>query len=328
MAALGDDRKTHQHRKQSLFQAIDSDGSGQIDKNEFGKLYDVIKAEAQQELAKEAALENKAKKSERRTKMFACVSAILLAFLGISVVANFAVSYVAANMMKDTFVDPKDAQGAISKTSTGGVVATGKVYNNMNVQDMPKRVDGKIPVAFYDNLKMVAFQDFDGKAKALKITGWKWFSDDTMVLEAGSKGELLIMTGGVLHVRPTGKIKWANIKSTLTLTNINASQAWEAQAQSKCQSLACPLSMCSAYTSEFLGGLYSVKCDDIQRWKYDEDLGNPQARRKLIAPVVIAMWAIRAAPVVAEIVGGLVGPPTLGSSMVGAAATAVGLFIN
>lgn len=324
METTDDGRKTYQHRKQSLFGQIDSDGSGQIDKAEFGKLYDLIKIEAEQELAKEAALEKKAQKSERKVKMFACIAASLLVLLGISVAANFATSYMAADLMKDTMVDPKSPQGAITKDRDGHVVASGKTAHNMNLVDMPKLIDGKLPVSFYDNLKMVSFQGFDGKMQGLKITGWKWFSEADMVLEAGSKGEILITSGAAVHVYPTGKIKWA--ADGVTLININASTAWEAEAKASCENVGCPLSECSVYTSEFMGGLYSVKCDDIERWKYTHELAKPAARRKLIAPAVV-MLAIRAAPVICEVAAGLLGPPTASSSVAGAVATVVGMIV-
>ena len=60
------ERKTHNlfanqgTRKQSLFAAVDTDNSGQIDKAEFGKLYDLIKLEVNAELAKEAELKKDA----------------------------------------------------------------------------------------------------------------------------------------------------------------------------------------------------------------------------------------------------------------------------
>lgn len=99
-----DGRKTYQHRSQSLFKAVDTDGSGQIDKAEFGKLYDLIKVECEAELAKEAQLEKDAKRSKRQMKMAFCVAGLMFAALLIVISAMAGVTYALIEGTKETHV--------------------------------------------------------------------------------------------------------------------------------------------------------------------------------------------------------------------------------
>jgi len=308
MANMDDGRKTYMHRKQSLFNQIDSDSSGQIDKNEFGKLYDLIKIEAEQELAKEAALEAKATKSARKTKMALCVAGVLLAFLGISVAANCAVVYLVTDTLKDTAV--KD--DAIMRTRTGAAVASGKLVNNLEMKDMPKKINGAIPVSFYNEIKMISFTHIHtGTLTGMKITGWKWFAESTMVLESGPDAAMLIHNENTFHVVAEGTIKW---NGTGVATFNNASTAWEPTARAWCVANQCPSTDCVARTSEALGdGIYAMECDGVRRYKFSDDLHLEAKRRKLAAPLVF--MAIRAAVVLCELGMAAAGPP-------GAAATA------
>ena len=88
------ERKTHNlfaaqgTRKQSLFAAVDTDQSGQIDANEFGKLYDLIKLEVNAELAKEAELKKDATRSKRQLKMVGVLALSLLVTLTASVLST------------------------------------------------------------------------------------------------------------------------------------------------------------------------------------------------------------------------------------------------
>jgi len=91
-----------QHRSMSLFKMVDEDGSGQIDKSEFGKLYDAIKAEVNQEYAKERDLERKALRSSRQVKVVSLVAVFLFAVVAVSVAANAALTFLVVDKAKTT----------------------------------------------------------------------------------------------------------------------------------------------------------------------------------------------------------------------------------
>ena len=80
--------------RNSLFDMVDTDASGAIDKEEFAKLYDEIKKETMMELARQHELEVKTMATKRRLKLTACLGAIMAVALAISVAANFAVTQV------------------------------------------------------------------------------------------------------------------------------------------------------------------------------------------------------------------------------------------
>ena len=172
MATLGekvgeDGRKTYQHRSGSLFQAVDSDGSGQIDKEEFGKLYDLIKVEVQAELDKEAALEKSAAKAKRMTKMMGMLTAVLLGVLALSVAANFAVMYTVADQMKDTKVDANDQ--ALT-TRSGKAVGTGQMQEKVdNMLELP----GLNSAYYYNGIKHLTLTN-GGEQKGYQISSWTW----------------------------------------------------------------------------------------------------------------------------------------------------------
>merc|ERR1719316_401669 len=80
-------------RKESLFNLVDTDGSGSIDAQEFAVLYDAIKKDLAEELEKEAELQKQASSARRRFKMLLLFVAVLVSFLAASVAANFAVIF-------------------------------------------------------------------------------------------------------------------------------------------------------------------------------------------------------------------------------------------
>ena len=80
-------------RKHSLFQMVDTDHSGQIDESEFGDLYELIRKQTEDDIAKQMTADRKVQVSKRRTKLFACFGLVMALFLGLSVAANFVGTY-------------------------------------------------------------------------------------------------------------------------------------------------------------------------------------------------------------------------------------------
>ena len=56
-------------RKESVFDMVDQDHSGSITQEEFGRLYDVVKQEAMEEIEKEKVLEKTVAEKERKLKL-------------------------------------------------------------------------------------------------------------------------------------------------------------------------------------------------------------------------------------------------------------------
>merc|ERR1719265_2957042 len=69
--------KTHELRKDSLFNMVDETKTGTIDKSEFGNLFDVIRAEAEAENVEKLAMAKKQQATARKTKLFGCVAACM-----------------------------------------------------------------------------------------------------------------------------------------------------------------------------------------------------------------------------------------------------------
>ena len=72
-----------------LFDLVDGDGSGTIDKFEFAKLYASIRTQIFEEHEKEQKLAQEGQAAKKRLKILGFVSACLFLFLGLSVAANF-----------------------------------------------------------------------------------------------------------------------------------------------------------------------------------------------------------------------------------------------
>ena len=81
-------------RKKSLFAMADADKSGYIDEAEFGELYEVVKQKAEEDVFRKVTAEKKAVGLKRKMRLFACFGMAMAVFLGLSVAANFAVTFV------------------------------------------------------------------------------------------------------------------------------------------------------------------------------------------------------------------------------------------
>jgi len=98
------ERKTHsyEHRKESLFAMVDTDGSGTIDQTEFDQLYEVIKNETHEELQREELLRVRLQKTKRRMHVFIYAISFLSLFVAIILAGNAALVYMLLDVVKDT----------------------------------------------------------------------------------------------------------------------------------------------------------------------------------------------------------------------------------
>ena len=98
-----DDRKTMSDEGvQRIFDLADSDYDGVISRDEFKRLYAVIKGEVTSEHLKEAALENKAEKSKRRVRLLGCVTGALVLLVGVLLGGNTVLMYTLLEATKET----------------------------------------------------------------------------------------------------------------------------------------------------------------------------------------------------------------------------------
>ena len=74
-----------------IFDLLDRDGNGSIDRLEFDRMYKTMKHRLVHGHETEKALELKAARANRRFKLAAVLGCVLFAFLGLSVGCNFAV---------------------------------------------------------------------------------------------------------------------------------------------------------------------------------------------------------------------------------------------
>jgi len=269
----GDDKE---RRATTLFKAADLDGSGQIDRTEFGKLYDVIKIEVEQELAKEQALENKVRKGKRNTRMAMMVSAVLLAFLGVSVGANCAVMWVVVNNLKDT-----EVQGALMTDRKGEAVATGAAMDASKLTDLPamKRPD------VYDNVQKIPM---NGKSSA--VASWMWINEKQMVFSLSDGSDVIISDEFVLEAYSSGVVLFDSTGQAISAGNVSTALAPEAKTW--CEELGCPYEKCSVESASVTGQpgfrfKRSLTCNGVKLadYKYDKDffadLASVAGRRKL-----------------------------------------------
>ena len=81
-------------RRKSLFRVIDEDGSGAISQEEFDKLYDVMREQAEKDVSERVFLARKVTTGKRNLKVAGCIGLVMVLFLAMSVAANFFVTFV------------------------------------------------------------------------------------------------------------------------------------------------------------------------------------------------------------------------------------------
>jgi hypothetical protein len=85
-----------------LFDLVDTDTSGQISKDEFAKMYNIIRSHIETEHKHEKDEHEKTLRAQKRTRFMGMVSLVLVIFLGISIAGNAATSYAVGEALKDT----------------------------------------------------------------------------------------------------------------------------------------------------------------------------------------------------------------------------------
>lgn len=89
-------------RRDSLFATVDKDGSGTIDRAEFGQLYDVVKEQAEKDALDKVTAERSATTNKRRFKLMTCIALCIFTLLGLSMAGNFVMMSYVVESSKDT----------------------------------------------------------------------------------------------------------------------------------------------------------------------------------------------------------------------------------
>jgi len=271
--------------KTNLFDAVDKDASGMIDKKEFGQLYDMIKKEMEEEVAKEQALESGIRKSKKYNKMLGVISATLLATLAMSVAANCAVFYVVSNALKDT-----EIHGAEMTTRDNQTVATGQAVTDTQLTELPAMADP----AVYNGMNFVTLNDGATGQMSARISSWKWKSPQSMYISLDDGSDVLIHQNNVYHVTTNGVVSFDAAGSPHPAVNVGS--ALVTAATTKCAEIGCAASQCVVSTSEM--GLSSATCSGHELWNYkNDDVAALHARKMpfpAIAAGVVARVVVRA----------------------------------
>ena len=134
---------------------VDSDGSGVIDRKEFGILYNVIKAELKEEHEKEMALELRVLRQKRRIKVVGVFVVVLVMFLGLSVATNaIAMSYLIA-ASKDT----SEVGGFLVAKGTNTTIAVASADLQIGSESMLMTKDGDFDLQVDQAMHSTGFQD-------------------------------------------------------------------------------------------------------------------------------------------------------------------------
>jgi hypothetical protein len=257
-------RKTYQHRANSLFEAVDTDGSGTIDRGEFEKLYNQAKQEALEELAKEQELERKVTGAKRRVKIVGCVSVALLGMLAVSVIANCVGMYLISDSMKDTSM----TDGAMTDRSTGASVSTASEYQLTTVIDLPlvNNFDS------YNEIKKINYRQ-NGVTFGAGVKSYRWYSSARMIMSLDNGVDLDInrVANSTTVIKPVGSMIWDTTGTTATpLGDIDATTATAAAAACAEVDVKCPLAHCEVLYADKTF-FHSIQCNKNEIWNYKDD---------------------------------------------------------
>jgi len=139
-------RRTTDVRKESLFVAVNADGTGNITETQFSELYDEVVKEAKLEGVALAAAQLKVHVANRKNKRLCTFIFILLAVLALVLGSNFALSMVANTLSKELSSD--SGTGVLTDATTKKAILTGAFH-----------MKGKID------------KTFDSEEEVLKIPG-------------------------------------------------------------------------------------------------------------------------------------------------------------
>jgi len=118
---------------EEMFGLVDVDGSGEISKDEFAKLYRKIADTVRADVAKEQAIEGELKITKRRANMLMGIACALFLFLGISTAATGVVTFALLQATKEVKVGSDGSltnpDGSIVRTA-GAPLHASKVYPN------------------------------------------------------------------------------------------------------------------------------------------------------------------------------------------------------
>ena len=119
----------------TLFEQLDTTGDGQLNEEEFKKMYEVMKGHIKKEHIHEQEEKARLAASKRRTKFAVIAAAILSVFLGLSIAANAGATYALIEATKEVHVTP----GATSSLTdpSGNPVSTSENLVDVKLMVLP-----------------------------------------------------------------------------------------------------------------------------------------------------------------------------------------------
>jgi len=183
--------KTHELRKDSLFNMVDETKTGSIDKAEFSNLFDVIRSEAEAENNEKMAMAKKQAATKRKTKLFGCVAAVMGVFLAVSVAANFAVIFsVVDGAMKTTV----STTGFLEVKGSDQIVQTAEA-----MESIPMLVAPVLPIEKLASVKTLKVRYMDGTTTTeahMSIAGVRKHNSTYVEFITTVPGEVVVLLNG------------------------------------------------------------------------------------------------------------------------------------
>ena len=209
-----------------IFEMFDVDASGHISYEEYARLHEalikLVKDEHQKEaqLATEVASANqstriameKSKRANRRTKVLACTSFVLIIFLLISTGLNIASQLYIGELQKDTFID---AEGHMSIKKTGKVASMEAAHFEAKASTLFGHTDADL-----NAVDIIKVTDAYGMSESYRIVGFSRRADSVIFYTArGIHAVQVDSTGQVTLVDPSSRRHLQKLTSKTTFVS-------------------------------------------------------------------------------------------------------------
>ena len=160
-------------KKQALFDAIDSDGSGQISKNEFERMYSSMKSAIEQEHAEQTKVAMSLEAAKKRSRPAWRLSGLLVFVLMFLLVGNMGLMYKVVQLTKESHVVPSEGSAAAMVDRTNAVVATAAYTSSISAHLLPS-----LGRSFdYTAVESIVLEDEDeDEARGYRIWGYHWMN--------------------------------------------------------------------------------------------------------------------------------------------------------
>ena len=137
--------KTTGYTKSQLFKMVDTDGSGHVDEQEFGILYDVIKSEAEAEFSTKRRLEETVKGKEKTARRYRGAFMLIMAVVCCMALMNMGLTAAVVYLVKDTAVGTAGTL-FVKETLTPVRTAEALVHH---------AIDSRLPDEVWDEMKYI-----------------------------------------------------------------------------------------------------------------------------------------------------------------------------